>query len=299
MHITFDEIGHTYTDTTGAIIPSVTQILGTVYGTGLEGAPKHFVDRAAEKGHSVHKEIETYLKNGQHGASEEFKTWHEWFCFAQREIVNYESEKIIYATTPNGAFAGTLDFYDGFIFDWKTCKTATRNQVQKWQKQLSFYCYAMRQMGYSVNEPLKILHVNGSDLEVINVNYLGDEFVEETMSLYKEIVAGTKTQQEAVLSQQAQLQTVTPKELDLLEETLYQMNELEEVVAGIREKIKNEMETRGILNLQVKRVKMTYVPGTVRTSFDSKSFKKSYAELYKQFVKDVEVKPSLRITVAE
>lgn len=299
MHITFDEIGHTYTDTTGAIVPSVTQVLGTVYGTGLENAPKQFVDRAAEKGHSVHKEIETYLKNGQHGASEEFKTWHEWFCFAQREIVNYESEKIIYATTPNGAFAGTLDFYDGFIFDWKTCKTATRNQVQKWQKQLSFYCYAMRQMGYAVNEPLKILHVNGSDLEVINVDYLGDEFVEETMSLYKEIVAGTKTQQEAVLSQQAQLQTVTPKELDLLEETLYQMNELEEVVAGIREKIKNEMETRGILNLQVKRVKMTYVPGTVRTSFDSKSFKKSYAELYKQFVKDVEVKPSLRITVAE
>ena len=299
MHITFDEIGHTYTDTTGAIIPSVTQILGAVYGTGLEGAPKHFVDRAAEKGHSVHKEIETYLKNGQHGASEEFKTWHEWFCFAQREIVNYESEKIIYATTPNGAFAGTLDFYDGFIFDWKTCKTATRHQVQKWQKQLSFYCYAMRQMGYAVNEPLKILHVNGNDLKVINVDYLGDEFVEETMSLYKEIMAGTKTQQEAVVSQQAQLQTVTPNELDLLEETLYQMNELEEVVAGIREKIKNEMETRGILNLQVKRVKMTYVPGTVRTSFDSKSFKKSYAELYKQFVKDVEVKPSLRITVAE
>jgi hypothetical protein len=299
MHITFDEIGHTYTDTTGAIIPSVTQILGAVYGTGLEGAPKHFVDRAAEKGHSVHKEIETYLKNGQHGASEEFKTWHEWFCFAQREIVNYESEKIIYATTPKGAFAGTLDFYDGCIFDWKTCKTATRQQVKKWQKQLSFYCYAMRQMGYAVNEPLKILHVNGNDLEIINVDYLGDEFVEETMSLYKEIMAGTKTRKEAVLSQQAQLQTVTPNELDLLEETLYQMNELEEVVAGIREKIKNEMETRGILNLQVKRVKMTYVPGTVRTSFDSKSFKKSYAELYKQFVKDVEVKPSLRITVAE
>lgn len=299
MSIIFDEIGHTYTDDkTGKIEPSVTQILGVVYGTGLENAPAQFVKRAADKGTGIHKEIETYLCAGKQGETPEFLAWHEWFTRYTQPFTTYESEKIIHAQTPYGSFAGTLDFYgNGFIYDWKTCKTATRQQVAKWQKQLSFYAYAMRKMGYSVNEPLKIVHVNGNDLEVITCDYLGDEFVEETMHLYKEITEGRKTQQDAILSEQKELLTVSVKEMQLLEDTLLQIKALEMVAEDYRERIKAEMEQRGILDLQVGKVKMTYVPATVRAAFDSKAFKAEHADLYKQYIKETEVKPSLRITV--
>lgn len=283
--IRFDPENHLYFDDKGFIVPSVTQILGAVYGTGLENAPTEFVNRAADKGHFHHAEFDTYNKTGQKGTSPEFETWYKHFG-----KITGESEKIVSAETQYGAFAGTVDLFgNGFIYDWKTCKTATKQQVAKWQKQLSFYCYALRKMGYTVNEPLKIVHVNGGDLEVINVDYLGNNFVEETMKLYADNKQPEKPTYE--------LQTVSKSDLQTLEDTLFQIETLEKVVSNIREKIKDEMERRKILDLQVGRVKMTYVAGTIRQTFDSKKFKQDDPDLYAIYLKNTEVKPSLRITV--
>lgn len=288
MIISFDEQKHQYTDDALNVIPSVTQILGQVYGTGLENAPEYFVNRAAEKGHAIHAEIEMYLKTGAEGETPEFKAWHKVFANTVPAMVG-ESEKIIFATTPFGSFAGTADLLgNGFLYDWKTCKTATRQQKDKWQKQLSFYCYALRQMGNIVNEPLKVVHLTDV-CDVINLNYLGDDFVEETMRLYAEGKKAEKPTQE--------LQTVSVKDIQMLEDVLFQIATLEKVAEDYRAKIKEEMERRGILNLQVGKVKMTYVPGTIRQTFDTKAFKQDDPDLYAVYLKDTEVKPQLRITV--
>lgn len=286
MNITFDEVGHTYTNEQGEIIPSVTQILGTVYGTGIEKAPSYYVERAADKGTKIHKAIEAYLKEGKESELKEFSIWKDWYSAISRQ--HFESEKIISGTTENGAFAGTLDFYsNGWIYDWKTCKTATRKQLDKWQKQLSFYTYAMRQYGYTVHEPAKVLHLTDK-FEVIPLEYLGDKFVEETMALYRD---GKKHEENR------ELISVSKNELQILEDTLFQINSLEHVVEEIRTKIREEMEQRGILDLQVGNVKMTYVAGTIRSSFDTKKFKEEHLDLYKTYQKDVIVKPSVRITI--
>ena len=290
MIITFDEQKHQYTNETGESIPSVTQILGKVYGTGLENAPEYFVNRAAAKGTKIHKEIETYLNGGKEGETPEFKCWLKEMRLLgySNKDTDYECEKIICATTPYGQFAGTLDFFaDGIIKDWKTCKTATRKQIDKWQKQLSFYIYALRQMGYQTSDKADIFHLTDICTN-ITVDYLGDGWVEETMRLYQ---AGETPKEET------QLLTVSVKELQLLEDTLFQIQALEKVAEEYRARIKNEMERRGILNIQIGKVKMTLVPGTVRATFDSTSFKSEHADLYKQYIKNTEVKPSLRITV--
>lgn len=287
MIITFDEKKHAYTDEKGNQIPSVTQILGKVYGTGLENAPSYFVERAAEKGTAIHKEIETYIQTGEEGKTPEFKVWHEMFCCHTDARSGWESEKIILGNTQYGSFAGTVDLLAyGFLYDWKTCKTANRRQIDKWQKQLSFYAYALRQMGQMVNEPLKIVHLTDK-CEVIKVDYLGDDFVEETMRLY---YADEKPVEQ-------ELQTVSQKDLALLEDTLFQIESLEKVADSIRAKIKEEMERRGILDLQIGKVKMTYVAGTIRQTFDSKAFKQDDPDLYAIYLKDTVVKPSVRITI--
>lgn len=293
--IKFDAENHLYFDEQGYIVPSVTEILGVVYGTGLENAPKHFVERAAEKGHAIHAEIEKYIKTGEKGQTPEFQAWLKVFANTVPVYVG-DSEKIIFANTPSGAFAGTVDLLgNGFLYDWKTCKTATRQQIAKWQKQLSFYCYALRQMRNVVNEPLKVVHL--TDIcDVINVPYLGDKFVEETMAKYKDIVAGKAVQQVKPAPVQ-ELQTVSQRDLQILEDTLFQIETLEKVVADIRGKIKDEMERRGILDVQIGKVKVTYIPGTIRQTFDSKSFQKDDPYMYQMYLRDSQVKPSVRITV--
>lgn len=285
MNLTFDEVAHTYTDQFGNVIPSVTQILGQVYGTGLESAPSFFVERAANKGTAIHKEIEAYLKEHVEGTSPEFLAWKQWWTPGGA----FESEKIIYAQTPSGAFAGTTDMYKaGWIYDWKTCKTATHKQIRKWQMQLSFYAYAWRQMGYPVNEPLKIIHLTDT-YEVITVDYLGDAWVEDTMALYKE---GKPVEEE-----HKELQTVSQKDLEVLSCIITQIAELKKVADDYREKIKAEMEQRGILNIDLPGVQIDYVAGHKRKSFDDTKFKKDHNDLYLQYLKETTVKPAVRITV--
>lgn len=300
MKIIFDEVGHTYTNEFGEVLPNPTTILGTVYGTGLENAPKVFVNRAADKGTKFHKEVHEYLTTGKMGTTEEFNTWYEWFSYYDGYLVSYESEKIVYAHTPSGSFAGTLDFLaNGFINDWKTCKTATRKQIKKWQMQLSFYIYAARQMGYAINDPSQIIHINGKDFEIIHVDYLGDAWVEKTMALYKDIVSGKKTQQDAILSEQKALQTVQESDIQALENTMLKIVELEKQADEIKERIKTEMGQRGIYSLTVGKVNMTYVSEHKSKKFDSKSFKAEHEELYNRYLKESPVKDSLRVTIKE
>lgn len=292
--ITFDEEKHQYTNArTGKIIPSVTQIISAVYGSGLENAPSYFVERAAEKGTVIHKEIDTYLTKGTLGETPEFQTWLNWSGFSKNNVyVAYLAEHIVSSYTKYGSFAGTVDFFaNGFVYDWKTSKTATRKQLEKWQMQLSMYCYALRQMGNIVNEPLKVVHITDK-VEVINVDYLGDEWVENTVKMYYE---GQKVESKPETS----LQTVDEKTLAHFGNVLKQIAELEKSIDPIREQIKSEMEKRKILALKAGNVSVTYVSPTTRETFDTKRFKAENVDLYKQYTKTSEVKSSIRIKVEE
>lgn len=292
--ITFDEEKHEYTNArTGEVVPSVTQIINAVYGSGLENAPSQFVERAAEKGTIIHKEIEAYLTKGIQGKTKEFEAWHNWFCFGYESAnTSYESEIMIYAKTPYGPVAGQADFlYNCFLYDWKSSKTALRKQIDKWQKQLSIYCYLLRKMGKIVNEPLKIVHITDK-VEVIYVDYLGDEWVEETIRKY---YAGEKVESKPETS----LQTVDEQALAKFGNVLKQIAELEKSIEPIREQIKAEMEKRKILNIKAGNVSVTYIAPTKRETFDTKRFKAENVDLYKQYTKVSEVKSSIRIKLGE
>ena len=292
--ITFDEEKHEYTNArTGEVLPSVTQIINAVYGSGLENAPSQFVERAADKGHKVHSEIDAYLTSRKMGETKEFKAWLDWSGFGITNVYcAYLAEHIVSAKTKYGSFAGTVDFYsNGWIYDWKTSKTATRKQVEKWQMQLSMYCYALRQMGNIVNEPLKIVHITDK-VEVIYVDYLGDEWVEETVSKY---YASEKVESKPETS----LQTVDEQALAKFGNVLKQIAELEKSIEPIRDQIKAEMEKRKILNLKAGNVSVTYIAPTKRETFDTKRFKAENVDLYKQYTKVSEVKSSIRIKLGE
>lgn len=294
MSIIFDEVGHTYTDTvTGKIIPSVTQMINAVYGTGLENAPSKFVERAAEKGTIIHKEIDEYLKTGKVGETKEFEAWHKWFCFGGKPAnTNYENEIMLYAETPYGPVAGQADMlYHGFLEDWKSWNKATKQLISKAQKQLSIYCYLLRKMGKIVNEPLKVVHITDK-VEVINVDYLGDKWVENTVKMYYE---GKKVESKPETS----LQTVDEKTLVHFGNVLKQIAELEKSIEPIREQIKAEMEKRKILALKVGNVSVTYVSPTTRETFDTNRFKAENVDLYKQYTKTSEVKSSIRIKLED
>lgn len=290
--ITFDEKNHLYYDEKSFIIPSVTEITSKVYGTGLENAPIEFVERAAEKGSEVHAEG----KGWQDGKikPEEFKhieTMHFVNWFKSQNFKYTKSEFIGYAKTPYGEVCGTIDlFADGYICDLKTSKTATRKQIEKWQMQLSFYTYMLKQEGKSVLG-LKVLHLTENGCEVIPLEYLGDDFVEATMKLYSE-------GQKATPAITTELQTIHKSDLEYMQYALESIKKLEQNIESIKEAIRIEMEERNILSLKIGNIDIAYIAPHKSKKFDSTKFKAEHADLYKAYQKESDVKSSIRIKVA-
>lgn len=290
--ITFDEKNHIYQDEKGFIIPSVTEVIGKVYGTGLENAPVEFIERASAKGTKIHKEIEAFINNQGLPETVAPET-NNFILYANKNLrldIYAVTEQILYASTPFGEVCGTADlFCNGYLYDYKTSKTATKKQIEKWQMQLSFYTYMLKQAGKSVLG-MKVLHLTEDGCEEIPLEYLGDDFIEATMKLYKE---GTKVAPAIT----TELQTVSKNDIEYFIYALDEIATFEKSIEPLREAIKKEMEQRNILDLKLGDIVITYIPPTKRKSFDSAKFKAEHADLYKFYQKESNVKSSIRIQV--
>lgn len=291
-NITFDEKNHIYQDEKGFIIPSVTEVIGEVYGTGLENAPVEFIERASAKGTKIHKEIEAFINNQGLPETVAPET-NNFILYANKNLrldIYAVTEQILYASTPFGEVCGTADlFCNGYLYDYKTSKTATRKQIEKWQMQLSFYTYMLKQAGKSVLG-MKVLHLTEDGCEEIPLEYLGDDFVEATMKLYKE----GQTVNPSITTE---LQTIDKSDLEYLQYSLETIAKLEQNIDSIKEAIRIEMEQRNILNLKVGNVEISYIAPHKSKKFDSTKFKAEHADLYKAYQKETEVKSSIRMAL--
>lgn len=289
--ITFDKKNHFYFNHDGLIIPSVTQILEKVFGTGLEGAPLKFIERAAAKGSAIHEELSRYLTESltlDNALFEETIAFIKWATKNTEDIFFGESEKMLYldSDTP---FAGTCDWvHKTSLYDFKTSKTADKKQRKMWQYQLSFYFYALKKLGYKLDK-MSVLHIVGNKCKEIVLEYIGDKEVENILKKYY-------SNEKQEINQTKELQTVSQQQMSLLVNTIKRIKQLEEEIKPIRESIKQEMEKRAILNLKIGDVQITYIEPTKRKSFDTQRFKKEHEGLYNSYLKETDVKSSIRIS---
>lgn len=293
QEIIFDQIAHTYTETrTGEQRASVNQIINEVYGSGVEFVKKEILDERSKHGTDVHSDIHKWLTIKEYYDPDFIETIHliEWFEMNNVDLSDPESEEIVHVP---GMFAGTADLFNkGTLYDYKTSKNKpTRKMLAHWQKQLSFYYFALKSMGKEPKSML-VLHLTKEGCTPYPMKYLGDQWVLDT---YQAFVEGRKLEE----PKETSLQTVNKRTVQKLQRTLEKIAIMKKEVDTIREQIKNEMEKRGILALKIGDVNVTYVGPGKRKSFDVDRFKAENEGLYEQYTKESEVKSQIRIKVDE
>lgn len=283
MNITFEEVEHKYIDSdTGRQIPSVTQILSGVYGSGLEDAPSFYVNRAAEKGTKIHREIERYIKEGIVGETPEFRAFLKWAKDCNFTPKNCQSEIILYSETASGDFCGTCDLvFDGYVWDFKTAKILNKIKASQ---QLSFYKYSLEQKGIKI-KGIKAIHLVGENYQVVDLPIQDDSFILETIQAFK---TGEKPIKE--------LATISKNEISKLYAMIGQIELLKKASEEIKSKIKEEMETRRILNITIDDLSISYIGNSKRKALDSTKLKAEMPEVFEKYQKESDVKSSIRIT---
>ena len=75
--------------------------------------------------------------------------------------------------------------------------------------------------------------------------------------------------------------------------------EIKEAEDVLKQRILEEMESKGILKIDTPHLTISYIAPTDRESFDSKRFRTEHPDMFDEFVKMSPVKSSVRLKVKE
>jgi len=102
-------------------------------------------EAALQRGTLLHSEIESFLKDGVIGDTDDFGLWFEWYRKSGIvETVAIEAQ----AYNEEHGYAGTIDFIGRLdngteiVYDWKTSRVRKRQSaIEDYRQQVSAYCY--------------------------------------------------------------------------------------------------------------------------------------------------------------
>lgn len=269
-------------------IPSATTIISKVLGNPFT-KETIYMRQARDKGTMIHKVISDFIVNGKEPEFifPEFDNFLE--LSKKHDIVWDLSEQIIYNNIDNMEYAGTLDLFSIENEEISDIKTGSTKQLRKWQIQLSLYAWALiDKFGLKVTKG-SILWLHDDKAEYISVEILSKEQIIEVLKAYYE------KRDDYTKIEEVALKTLNPTAIEEFNATLDTIQMLEEKIKGTKEKIKTEMEQRGLSQIRLGQRVISYVAPTERESVDSKKLKEEYPKVWDKCKKVSKVNASIRI----
>lgn len=298
MRVVFNEAEHTYTLGEKTLI-SVTQLLKKHgLSTNYANVDAEVLEKAANKGTAVHKEIENYIKNGDVGFTSELSDYID--ITAELGFKAEDSEIILPAgeipedKADEYFYAGTADLIgktpDGYVL--ADIKTTQKVDMRAYAWQLSLY---ERLAGVKFAK-MYIFHL-GKKSKAIPIERVSDEEVDRLLEcerngeIYSEpglIVANELLAR----AQEAEL------ELKRAEEA---KKEAEATAKEYRQKLYEAMKQQNLSSFETadKSMLITRVAETTKISIDSAKLKKELPEIAEKYSKTSTVSGYVKITIRE
>ena len=288
--ITFDKEKHEY-KLGDKVLPSVTQILeSTLFEKKYEGVNDEVLMSAAKRGEYIHKEIETYIKTGGIGFTNELLNFID--IKETYKLKDLKSETLVYTDK----MAGTIDIIGvkggrgqkkkNILADIKTTYKLDKEYVS-WQ--LSFYAYILEHTSDIKIDELYGIWLREDKSSFVKVERKSDSQIEEVLHAYEN---GVKIDFDTTT-----LQTI-PQETQIdFCGYMEQIKAMEEKTKAIKEAILKEMEERGLQKIEIGNISITYKAPSTKTSVDTVKLKVD--GIYDKYTKTSNVKSSITIKIKE
>lgn len=250
----------------------------------------------AQRGTLIHQEIQDWIEEGTIGFTTELTNFIDYMN-THKEVKIVDDEFIVY----NDIVAGRADLLlsednNLIIADIKTTAIVYKESVS-WQ--LSIYAYLSEK---EINKG-RVFHFDrDGNLIVFDIPLKPKQEVERLFEcernndLYicKELVTPPKvaTLFNNQLTYLIEIEKVIKHYENMKKEAETQAQEM-------RVALLNEMEKNGVKTFENDNIKITYVAPSVRKNIDSSRLKKEEPIIYEKYLKDTNVKASLKITLKE
>lgn len=288
MTISFDPILHEYTDETGRIIQSPTQLIKKhSLGADYSNVPNHVFEQASERGTLVHSQFEKAIKSNGLNDSDNAAV-RVFLDTYYPSFTNWQSEQLVWIDGEANRIplAGTLDLVcyagDGkwLIGDIKTTSTL-HSEAISWQ--LSMYrmmwCYLNHVSVADVS--LFCLHVREDKCKWIDIMPISTEDLQQLFWCESEDVPFFRTR-DLISSQTERMLADYQNKLVKLDA---EKKNIEAMMEKAKRDIFNTLYSQGIKKFDTNLLSITVVAPSTSTTIDSKRLKAERPEIYEEFSK--------------
>lgn len=290
--VSFEDITHSYLlDDTRELIGVTSLMRKHGLSPDYSGIPEEVMQKAAERGSKVHKDIEDYCNGKEVVMTPELKAY---IGCNVKPVANE------YLVTDYAVVASSIDIVadagDGkvYLIDIKTTSTL-HHEALSWQ--LSIYAYLFQ----LINPDIEIagiygLHIRNGKAQLVPVARKKEGDV-KSLLLCEHIGERYMPSQEklptATTTMLAELEQVSEK-ITLVKASL---KELEEIEKSVKDRLLQEMEQNALKTLENGPLKVTYVAPYTKEAVDTKKLKEVMPEIYEKYKKVSKIGASLKITI--
>lgn len=280
-------------------LQGITKMIGdTLFPNFYSDVPTSILEKARERGKHIHYDIQLFENHEIESETPEialYKTLKK-----EHNITILDTE---YLVSDNENFATPIDavgYRKGFkknqVALWDVKSTATLNrEYVSWQLSVSAGMFELLNPHLEVVELGVIwLRDKGAYNELPRMQAELVDELKECWLTGKEFINTLKENSEI-----DKLQIDYYNHFVKIEELKAQIKEIETVANPIKDKIFDYMGNAGINKIEKADILFTRIEPTTRVSFDSKSLEKDSPEIYKKYLKQSEVKGSMRVTLRE
>lgn len=267
-------------------LKGLTGMIGSqLFPNKYSAVPENVLAKAAARGSKIHEDIQAYDMLGEIASQEV-----GWYA-SLKERERFDVIESEYLVTDGTHFASAIDkviVKDGSIClaDIKSTFELDKDYVS-WQLSIYKYLFNLINPDIEVKGLYAIWIRDGATLH--RVDEIPQEEVIELLNCEKE--GRQYIRKDVVKVDDEEVIDIVRQMSDVL----VKISELEAKRDAFKKQLEEISEAYGFVKLDNEYFTITRVDGYTKDTFDSKKFKEDYAELYKQYVKQSEVKPSIRI----
>ena len=249
-----------------------------------KAVPEKVLAKAAERGHRIHEEIQVYDMFGEI-SSDEVKWYADMKKAEQFDVLDSE-----YLVTDGTHFASAIDKV--IVKDGKVCLADVKTTYEldkeyiSWQLSIYKYLFELLNPDIEVDKLYAIWVRNGASLH--EVNEIPQKDVIELLNCGRQ---GTQYIKKEIDASKA---ISVAKQMS---EVLVEIAELEAKRDAFKVQLEELFGQYGVDKLDNEYFTISRVDGYTKESFDGKKFKEEHPELHKEYVKQTEVKSSIRIKI--
>ncbi|MFR9498019.1 MAG: hypothetical protein SNG27_07670 [Rikenellaceae bacterium] len=295
-NVVFEPTNHVYTTQDGVILSGITSMLSRqLFADKYNDIPQYILDKAAERGHYMHEQLQQVVEIGFADDIPEIKNF-----LALKERYNIKPVACEYLVTDNTHFATQVDLVaEGEamdVFDLCDYKRTAKldEEYLSWQLSVNAYLFEMQNPTLRVGK-LYAFWLRGEDIsERREVERKDDSLVAQLLFCDSNDMQFEYSK--PVVQERAEIQQlINAENLIITIET--QLKSAKANREKMLEAIKASIEENGGKSYESDRVKITLTKPSQRVSLDATALKTEMPEIYEKYTKVSEVKSSIRLTL--